>query len=82
VTCVSDHPEGFELCVNAPAIDGAGNVYANAEDGNLYVLRPDGTLRDQLLLDTALGAAYTPVSLGGNGMIYTQNDGHLFVAGR
>jgi outer membrane protein assembly factor BamB len=82
VTCVSDHPEGFELCVNAPAIDGAGNVYANAEDGNLYVLRPDGTLRDQLFLDTALGAAYTPVSLGGNGMIYTQNDGHLFVAGR
>jgi hypothetical protein len=82
ISCVDDHPEGFELCVNAPAIDGKGNTYANAEDGNLYVLRPDGTLRDRLFLDTALGAAYTPVSLGENGMIYTQNDGHLFVVGR
>ncbi len=82
ITCVDDHPEGFELCVNAPAIDGEGQIYANAEDGYLYVLRPDGTLRDHLFLDTALGAAYTPVSLGGDGRIYTQNDGHLFVVGR
>jgi hypothetical protein len=30
----------------------------------------------------ALGAAYTPASLDGNGRIYSQNDGHLFVVGR
>jgi len=27
----------------------------------------------------ALGAAYTPASLGGDGKIYSQNSGHLFV---
>lgn len=82
VSCVSDHPHGFEFCVNAPAIDRQGNVYDNSEDGNLYVVRPDGTLREHLFLDLALGAAYTPVSIGGDGRIYTQNDGHLFVVGR
>jgi hypothetical protein len=29
----------------------------------------------------ALGAAYTPASLGGDGKVYSQNDGVLFVAG-
>ena len=80
--CVSDHPEGFEFCVNAPAIDRQGNVYNNSEDGNLYLIGPDGKLRDHLFLDLAIGAAYTPVSLGADGRIYTQNDGHLFVVGR
>jgi hypothetical protein len=30
----------------------------------------------------AIGAAYTPASMDGNGRIYSQNDGHLFVVGR
>jgi hypothetical protein len=30
----------------------------------------------------ALGAAYTPASIGGDGKIYSQNDGHLFVVGQ
>ncbi len=81
VSCVNDHPFGFEFCVNAPAVDRYGNVYNNSEDGNLYVVTPSGTLRESLFLDTALGAAYTPLSLGGDGVIYTQNDGHLFVVG-
>src|SRR5262249_16259078 len=40
VTCVDDgmHPNGFEWCINAPAVDGAGNVYVESEDGNIYVL--------------------------------------------
>ena len=80
-------PEGSQFATrakgrNAPAIDRQGNVYDNSEDGNLYVVRPDGTLREHLFLDLALGAAYTPVSIGADGRIYTQNDGHLFVAGR
>jgi len=82
VTCVNDHPAGFEFCVNAPAIDVNGNVYNNSEDGNLYVVRRDGTLREHIFLQLAIGAAYTPLSLGNDGKIYTQNAGHLFVVGQ
>jgi hypothetical protein len=82
LTCVSDHPAGFEWCINAPAIDARGNVYANSEDGNMYVIRQGGTLRANLFTNLAIGAAYTPLALGSDGRIYTQNDGHLFVIGR
>lgn len=81
VSCVSDHPAGFEWCVNAPAVDGNGNVYNNSEDGNVYVIRPDGTLRESLFLQSALGAAYTPLSIASDGKVLAQNDGHLFVVG-
>jgi hypothetical protein len=81
ITCVSDHPNGFEFCVNAPAIDRFGNVYNNSEDGNLYVVDPNGNLRENLFLQLAVGAAYTPLSIGPDGRIYTQNAGHLFVVG-
>jgi outer membrane protein assembly factor BamB len=79
--CVSDHPAGFEWCVNAAAVDKLGVVFANSEDGNLYAIRQDGTLRDHRLLDLAIGAAYTPLAIGGDGRIYSENDGHLFVLG-
>jgi hypothetical protein len=81
IACVSDHPRGFEWCVNAPVVDAAGRVYANSEDGNLYVIAQGGTLTSNLFQNLALGAAYTPASLGPDGKIYSQNDGHLFVAG-
>jgi hypothetical protein len=81
VTCVSDHPAGFEWCVNAPAVDRDGNTYANSEDGNVYVIRNNGTLRENLFLKLALGAAYTPISIAADGKILTQNDGHLYVVG-
>jgi len=38
-------------------------------------------LRNKLFLNLAIGAAYTPLSIGPDGKIYTQNDGRLFVAG-
>ncbi|HEV3036267.1 MAG TPA: hypothetical protein VHA33_00510 [Candidatus Angelobacter sp.] len=82
LSCVSDHPNGFEWCVNAPVVDANGTVYANSEDGNLYAINPGGTLRQLIFQQLALGAAYTPVSLDRNGKIYSQNDGHLFVVGR
>jgi hypothetical protein len=82
VTCVSDHPAGFEWCVNGPAIDSGGNIYNNSEDGNVYVIRPDGTLRENLFLKLALGAAYTPLSIMSDGKVLAQNDGHLFVVGQ
>jgi outer membrane protein assembly factor BamB len=81
LACVDDHPEGFEWCVNAPAIDARGVVYVNSEDGHLYAINQGGTLRERLFLQLALGAAYTPLSLGVDGKLYTQNAGHLFVVG-
>src|SRR5258708_23214574 len=81
ITCVSDHPNSFEWCVNAPVIDTNGVVYANSEDGNLYAINQGGTVKQTILQRLALGAAYTPTSLGGDGKIYSQNAGHLFVVG-
>ena len=82
LTCVSDHPAGFEWCVNSPAIDANGVVYANSEDGNLYAISQGGPVLQKIFQQLALGAAYTPASIGGDGKIYSQNDGHLFVVGK
>lgn len=81
LTCASTNPNGFEWCVNAPAIDSNGVVYANSEDGNLYAIGQGGGMLAKIFQQLALGAAYTPASIGGDGRIYTQNDGHLFVVG-
>jgi outer membrane protein assembly factor BamB len=81
-TIDKDHPNGYEWCINAPAIDAKGVLYVNSEDGNVYVLNQGGKLRSKLFLQVALGAAYTPLSLGPDGKIYTQNDGVLFVVGQ
>jgi hypothetical protein len=77
----STHNNGFEWCINAPARDLLGNVFANSEDGNLYVIKQGGNALGQILLDQAVGAAYTPLSLGHDGRIYTENFGILFVVG-
>jgi hypothetical protein len=82
ITCVSDHPHGFEWCVNAPVVDSNGVVYANSEDGNLYAINQGGLLKQNIFQQLALGAAYTPTSLGADGRIYSQNAGHLFVVGQ
>jgi hypothetical protein len=81
VSCVSDHPFGFEFCVNGMAIASDGTIFANSEDGNMYAILQGGTVRDNLFQQLALGAAYTPASIGGDGTIYSQNAGHLFVLG-
>lgn len=81
VTCVDDHPFSFEWCVNAPAIDSGGVVYANSEDGNLFAINQGGTLKQKIFQQLAIGAAYTPASIGGDGKLYSQNDGHLYVVG-
>ena len=76
------HPHGYEWCINAPAIDANGVVYVNSEDGHVYVVEQGGKLQSKLFLQLAIGAAYTPLSLGPDGKIYTQNDGELFVVGQ
>src|SRR5262249_57022330 len=82
VTCVPNtHPNSFEWCVNALAIDANGVVLANSEDGFLYAINQGGTLRAKIFQQLNLGAAYTPASLGSDGKIYSQNAGHLFVVG-
>ncbi len=82
IVCEPWGDDGFEWCVNQPAVDAAGVTYVNAEDGFLYAIGPDGALRDQMFLNLALGAAYTPLSIGADGVIYAQNYGHLFVIGK
>jgi hypothetical protein len=72
---------GFEWCINAPVVDRNGVVYANSEDGNLYAIGQGGTLRQNIFLDQALGAAYTPLAIGADGKVYTENKGTLFVIG-
>lgn len=80
MTCQDDHPFGFEWCVNASVIDGNGVLYVNSEDGNLFPINPDGTLKQEIFQQLASGAAYTPTSIGSDGRIYSQNAGHLLVA--
>jgi hypothetical protein len=35
----------------------------------------------KLFLKSAIGAAYTPISVGPDGKLFVQNDGHMFVVG-
>jgi len=85
-TIDNNHPNGYEWCVNAPAVDVNGLVYATSEDGTLYTI-PQGhhgvftQWQQKIFLKEALGAAYTPLSIGPDGKVYSQNDGHLFVIG-
>jgi len=94
ITCQETNPNSFEWCVNAFVIDGNGALYANSEDGWLYKIQQGGTVSTvpgcgttvfacggRIFQQLALGAAYTPTSIDGAGRIYSQNAGHLFVAG-
>jgi len=82
-----EHPNGYEWCVNAPVVDRMGVVYITSEDGNVYTVSQGHTgvftdWKQKIFLLEALGAAYTPLSIGEHGEIYSQNNGHLFVVGQ
>ncbi len=81
VSCVSDHPNGFEWCINNTVIDANGTVFGNSEDGNLYVIQQGGILQDSLFLQLAIEAAYTPLSMDAQGRSYAQNFGHFYAIG-
>jgi len=77
-----ESPTNHEWCVNAPAVDKNGTVYANNEDGNVYVIKQGGILKGTIFLKKAIGAAYTPMAVGRDGKLYTENDGDMFALGR
>ena len=52
-----------------------GVVYANSEDGNLYAISQGGTLKQEIFQQLAIGAAYTPTSIGTDGRIYRKTPG-------
>jgi hypothetical protein len=86
-TIDQNNPNGYEWCVNAPVIDRHGIVYAASEDGHVYSIDQGHsgvftTPRQKIFLLEALGAAYTPMSIGEDGKEYSQNNGHLFVIGK
>lgn len=81
--CVNDgtHWDGFEWCVNAPAVDKNGTVYVDSEDGNLYAIKQGGMEASQFFLNASIRAAYTPTSIDAKGRIYALNGGTLTVIG-
>lgn len=82
IACTNDHPGGFEWCINAPAVDAAGVVYVNSEDGNVYRILQGGQDGGHRFLQLAIGAAYTPLAIGPDGVLYSQNAGHLIALGQ
>jgi hypothetical protein len=85
-TTDSLHPNGFEWCINMPAVDAAGNVFVNSEDGNIYRLAQGNhgiftTPDAKMFLKAAIAAAYTPLAIGPDGKLFTLNAGELFVIG-
>lgn len=82
IQCFDAGVNGFEWCVNAPAIDRDGTVYVNNEDGYLYAIAQGGIEKARHFLSRAVFASYTPMSLDARGRIYAMNNGELFVIGR
>jgi hypothetical protein len=80
-TTNKQHPNGYEWCVNAAAVDANGIVYADNEDGYLYAINQRGELQQKIFLERAISAGYTPTSIGGDGTIYAENAGHLIAIG-
>jgi hypothetical protein len=48
----------------------------------LYVIKQGGTVKGKIFLQKATDAAYTPVSIGRDGKIYTLNNGDMFALGK
>jgi hypothetical protein len=76
------HPNGYEWCVNDPAVDANGTVYADDEDGYLYVIPQGAVSTQKFFLEKSQDAGYTPVSMGPDGMVYALNAGHLVAVGQ
>jgi outer membrane protein assembly factor BamB len=84
ISCFDDglHPDGFEWCINAPAIDRNGTVYGLNEDGYMYAIDRHGVEVERVFMTRTRAAAYTPLSIDTRGRVYAQNNGELYVLGR
>ncbi|WP_157410688.1 hypothetical protein [Actinoplanes rectilineatus] len=84
VSCVDEgrHPNGFEWCISAPAVDRDGTVYGLSSDGHFYVVDKRGRQLEKVFLSKTIASAYTPVTLDPRGRIYAQNNGELYVLGK
>lgn len=80
-TVNKQHPNGYEWCVNAAAVDANGLIYADNEDGYLYSINHSGLQQQKIFLERAISAGYTPTSIGGDGTIYGENAGHIIAIG-
>jgi hypothetical protein len=87
LSCVNDTPNGFEWCINAPAVDRNGTVYGNSKDGFLYSI-PQGhrgtftQFKQRQFMGVSLGNAYTPSSISREGVVFTSDNGRLFAIGK
>jgi hypothetical protein len=81
-SCVADHPSGFEWGFSAAAMDENGTVYANSLDGRVYAILPGGAVAQSRFQLQAQAAAYTPITVDGQGRTYTLNAGVLTVLGQ
>jgi hypothetical protein len=81
-TINKSHPNGYEWCVNDAAVDQNGTVYGDDEDGNLYAIQQGGVSSQRIFLKKVEDAGYTPLSMGGDGTVYTLNYGHFISAGQ
>lgn len=83
IECVNtgEHPNGFEWCINAPAVNRNGTVYGINEDGYMYAIGQGGEVLERVFLTRTLSAAYTPLSIDTRGRIYAQNNGELYILG-
>lgn len=83
ITCedTGEHPNGFEWCINAPAIDRNGTVYGLNEDGYMYAIGQGGRELERVFLTRTQSAAYEPLSIDTRGRIYAQNNGELYILG-
>ena len=83
ITCTTGgHPDGFEWCINAPAVGPDGTVYGNSEDGRIYAIRQGGTQLAERFLLQSLGAAYTPIAVDAKGRVYSLNGGVMTIVGQ
>ncbi|RSM40278.1 hypothetical protein DMB66_57375 [Actinoplanes sp. ATCC 53533] len=84
VSCVDEgnHPDGFEWCISAPAVDRNGTLYGLSADGHFYVVDSKGRQLEKVFLSKTIASAYTPVSMDSRGRVYAQNNGELYVLGK
>jgi outer membrane protein assembly factor BamB len=67
--------EATSSIYSTPALDNDDNIYFGTEDGNLYSLNPDGSLRWQF---QTRGPIYTSPTIGKNGIYFGCSDSTLY----